>query len=136
MVRRRIARGDPGLPTVNQVCDVTELLLMRKNLEQVEVSDEVIGYAAAIVAATRVHPKVTVGASPRGTLALVQLARAAALLDGRGFAIPEDVKALAPAVLAHRIGLRPEVWVRRVDPEAIIAEVLDQVPVPRTERRP
>lgn len=136
MVRRRIARGDPGMPAAAQVCDINELILMRKSLEEVEASDEVIGYAAAIVAATRTHPQVTVGASPRGTLALVQVARAAALLDGRSFAIPEDVKELAPAVLAHRIALRPEVWVRRVDPEDIIAEVLGEVPVPRTEPHP
>lgn len=132
MVRRRIDRGTPELPTVSQVADTRELLLMRAALEQIEVGDEVIVYAAAIVAATRSHPKLALGASPRGTLGLIQLARAAALLDGRDYVIPEDVKQLAEPVLAHRLGLRPEVWVRQVRPEEIVAEILETVPVPRT----
>jgi MoxR-like ATPase len=132
MVRRRITRRTPDLPTVSQVADSAGLIAMRAAVEQVEIGDDVIGYAAAIVAATRTDSKVTLGASPRGTLGLVQLARAAALLDGRSFAIPEDVKQLAEPVLAHRLGLRPEVWVRRVPPEEIIADILETIPVPRT----
>jgi len=134
MVRRRIARGTPEMPTTQQVVDVDELLRMRAAIEQIEVADDVIAYATELVAATRTHSKVALGASPRGTLDLIQLARAAAVLEGRDFALPEDVKDLATPVLAHRLGLRPEVWVRRIAPEEIVAEVVDTVPAPRTGR--
>jgi len=134
MVRRRIARGTPEMPTAEQVVDVNELLHMRAAVERIEVADDVIAYAAELVAATRTHPKVAVGASPRGTLNLIQFARAAAVLEGRDFALPEDVKDLAGPVLSHRLGLRPEVWVRRVPPDEIIADVVTTIPTPRTGR--
>ena len=131
MVRQRIARGTPEPATVSQVIDIPELLRIRRAVEQVEVADDVIDYATQIVAATRTHPQLVLGASPRATLSLIQLARAAALLDGRTFTIPEDVKTLAAPALAHRLGLRPEVWVRRVPAEDVVADVLRSVAVPR-----
>jgi len=130
MVRERIARGTPE-PAVSQVIDIPELLAIRRAVERVEVADDVIDYVTRIVAATRTHPQLVLGASPRATLSLIQLARAAALLDGRTFTIPEDVKSLAAPALAHRLGLRPEVWVRRVPPEDVVADVLSSVAVPR-----
>ena len=104
---------------------------MRRAVERVEVADDVVDYVTQIVAATRTHPQLVLGASPRATLSLIQLARAAALLDGRTFTIPEDVKTLAAPALAHRLGLRPEVWVRRVPAEDVVADVLSSVAVPR-----
>jgi len=130
MVRERIARGTPE-PAVSQVIDIPELLAIRRAVERVKVADDVIDYVTRIVAATRTHPQLVLGASPRATLSLIQLARAAALLDGRTFTIPEDVKSLAAPALAHRLGLRPEVWVRRVPPEDVVADVLSSVAVPR-----
>jgi MoxR-like ATPase len=85
----------------------------------------------ALVSATRAHPQVTVGASPRGTLAVIQLARGHAALAGRAFVTPEDIKAVAVPALAHRLVLRPEMWVRQVTGEDVTAEVLATVPVPR-----
>ncbi|PRC56865.1 ATPase, partial [Mycobacterium sp. ITM-2017-0098] len=77
------------------------------------------------------HPQVAVGASPRAELDLVQLARARALVLGRDYVIPEDVKALAGPAMAHRISLRPEMWVRRVQGADVVDELLRRTPVPR-----
>ena len=82
--------------------------------------------------ASRQHPQVAVGASPRAELDLVQLARARALLLGRDYVIPEDVKALAVPAMAHRISLRPEMWVRQVRTADVVEELLRRLPVPRT----
>ncbi|HZV53098.1 MAG TPA: ATPase, partial [Candidatus Dormibacteraeota bacterium] len=81
-------------------------------------------------------PRVQVGASPRGTLALLKLARARAVLAGRDFVTPEDVKSVAVPALAHRLTLRPELWVRRVRGEDVVRECLEAVPVPATEAVP
>jgi MoxR-like ATPase len=90
-------------------------------------------YMVELVGATRDSPRVQVGASPRGTLALLKVARARAALSGRDFVTPEDVKAVAVPALAHRIILRPELWVRRVRTEDVVAELLEQVPTPPPE---
>jgi MoxR-like ATPase len=89
-----------------------------------------------LVAATRTAPAVQVGASPRGTLALLKLSRGRALLAGRDFVTPDDVKAVAVPALAHRLTLRPELWVRRVDPDQVVAELLGRVPTPAAADRP
>ena len=86
-----------------------------------------------LVAGTRVSPRVQVGASPRGTLALLKLSRGRAALQGRDFVTPDDVKAVAVPALAHRLTLRPELWVQRVSGEDIVREVLESVPTPPTE---
>ncbi|HEX7323448.1 MAG TPA: MoxR family ATPase [Mycobacterium sp.] len=130
MLRRRLDRGSAE-PKVRQVVDATELTDMRESVEQVGVHDDVLQYVVSLATATRHHPQVAVGASPRAELDLVQLARARALLLGRDYAIPEDVKALAPAAMAHRITLRPEMWVRRVRSSDVVEELLRRVPVPR-----
>ena len=86
--------------------------------------------------ATRAKPAVDVGASPRGTLALLQASRARAVLAGRDFVVPEDVKALAVAALAHRIALRPDLWVQGLRAEQVVAECLAEVPTPPAEPGP
>ena len=83
--------------------------------------------------ATRASQSIAVGASPRGSLALMKLARCRAALAGRDFVVPDDVKAVAPAALAHRLVLRPELWVRRVSAEDVVSELLADVPTPRAE---
>ncbi|HEY2575024.1 MAG TPA: MoxR family ATPase [Streptosporangiaceae bacterium] len=132
MVRRRLDRGS-AQPAARQVTDAAGLLAMRESLEGVHLDRDVLGYIVDLVAATRDHPKVTVGASPRGTLAIVQLSRGHAVLAGREFVAPEDVKAVAVAALAHRLVLRPEMWVRQLTGDDIVAELLGQLPVPRTQ---
>jgi MoxR-like ATPase len=133
MVRRRLARGSaPADPA--QLTDAAGVLAMRETLEQVHLDPDLLGYVVALTAATRSHPQVTVGASPRGTLAVVQLARGNSVLDGRDYVTPEDVKAVAVPALAHRLVLRPEMWVRQVAGEDVVAEILSTVPVPRSGR--
>ncbi|MET8799496.1 MoxR family ATPase [Nocardia sp. NPDC004568] len=130
MIRRRLERG-AAEPRVNQVIDAKGLLEMRHAVEFVSVHPDVVGYVVALASATRAHAQVEVGASPRSELDLVQMARARALLNGRDFVVPEDVKALAIPAMAHRITLRPEMWVRRIRGEDVISELLRRLPVPR-----
>jgi MoxR-like ATPase len=130
MIRRRLERGAVP-PRVNQVVDAKGLMEMRHAVEFVSVHPDVVGYVVALASATRAHAQVEVGASPRSELDLVQMARARALLNGRDFVVPEDVKALAIPAMAHRITLRPEMWVRRIRGEDVISELLRRLPVPR-----
>ncbi|MGW0005701.1 MULTISPECIES: AAA family ATPase [Nocardia] len=130
MIRRRLERGAVP-PQVGQVVDAKGLLEMRHSVEFVSVHPDVVGYVVALASATRAHAQVEVGASPRSELDLVQMARARALLNGRDFVVPEDVKALAIPAMAHRITLRPEMWVRRIRGEDVISELLRRLPVPR-----
>jgi MoxR-like ATPase len=130
LLTRRLRRGS-AQPKVDEVLDADTLLAMRESLEQVEVEPVVLRYVVNLVAASRAHAQVTVGASPRGGLALVALARGQAVLEGRGYVTPEDVKAVAIPALAHRLSLRPELWVRRVTGDDIVTELLSTVPSPR-----
>lgn len=131
MLRRRLDRGSAEA-TVNQIVDASDLIMMRESVEQVSVHDDVLHYVVSLAGATRTHPQVAVGASPRAELDLVQLARARALLSGRDFVIPEDVKTLAIPAVAHRISLRPEMWVRSVHGSDVVEQLLRKLPVPRT----
>ncbi|HME66435.1 MAG TPA: MoxR family ATPase [Streptosporangiaceae bacterium] len=133
MARRRLARGSAP-PVPPQVTDAARLLAMRESLESVQLHPDLLRYVVALITATRSHAQVTVGASPRGTLAVIQLARGHAVLDGREFVTPEDIKAVAVPALAHRLVLRPEMWVRQVTGQDVAAEVLATVPVPRSPR--
>lgn len=131
MLRRRLDRGSAD-PTVGRIVDAQDLLAMRESVEQVTVHEDVLQYVVSLAVASRQHPQVAVGASPRAELDLVQLARARALLLGRDYVIPEDVKALSVPAMAHRISLRPEMWVRQVRTSDVVEELLRRVPVPRT----
>jgi MoxR-like ATPase len=131
ILRRRIERQVEEMHLA-PIVDAKELLDMQDSLEEVHVSDTIGYYMVDVVAATRSHPDVQVGASPRGALALMKASRGRALLDGRDFVTPEDVKAIAVPALAHRLTLRPEMWVRRVGGNEIVASILDRVPTPPT----
>lgn len=135
MLRRRLDRGAAS-PTVRQVIDAQDVIAMRESVEQVSVHEDVLRYVVTLANGTRHHPQVAVGASPRSELDLIQLARARALLLGRDYVIPEDVKALATSAVAHRITLRPEMWVRRVQGSDVVEELLRRLPVPRTPGAP
>ena len=132
MLQRRIDRRHEAAQ-LRRVTTATELLSMRASLEQIEISPDLLQYVVAIVRATRSHAQIQVGASPRGSLALVQLARAHAVLTGRDYVIPDDVKKVAVPALAHRITLRPELWVRQVRSDDVVARLLASVPVPATD---
>jgi MoxR-like ATPase len=130
MARRRLERGSQA-PQLSQLTDAATLMEMRESLEQVHLDEDLLGYIVRLVAATRNHGQVTVGASPRGTLALIQLARGRAVLAARDYVIPEDVKAVAVPALAHRLVLRPEMWVRKITGEDVVEQILAAEPVPR-----
>ncbi len=127
-------RSDGTRPELRRLCKPADVLAMRASLDRVQVVDDLVGYIVALVDATRHHPKVVVGASPRGAIAVQQLAKAHAVLAGRDFVLPEDVKAVAVPALAHRLALRPEMWVRRITGEDVITELLAQVPTPPTRQ--
>ncbi|WJK42440.1 MoxR family ATPase [Solwaraspora sp. WMMA2056] len=135
VLRRRIARRQEETE-LSAVVDAAGLRAMQAALENVVVEDSIGRYIVSLTQATREHPSVLVGASPRGSLALLLLARAKAVLAGRDFVVPEDVKEVAAPVLAHRITLRPEMWLRRVDPAFVVAEVLAQTPAPASGALP
>jgi MoxR-like ATPase len=132
LVARRLARGTDDVE-LRTVASAGEIVAMQRSLEGVHVGEPVGRYIVALTDATRHDGALQVGASPRGTLALVKLARAQALLLGRDFVTPDDVKAVAPPALAHRLVLASEQWVRRVPPEQILARILDEVPAPSHE---
>ena len=129
--RRRERRTDAA--TVPTIVTRTELLAMQGALEDVFVSEALERYIVALAQATRVDPRVTLGASPRGSLALPKLARAEAALRGRDFVLPDDVKAVAVAALAHRLVLRPELWVSSTTPRHVVEGILREVPAPAGE---
>jgi MoxR-like ATPases len=133
ILRRRMERRTEAV-TLDPVTDPHGLLGMQRAVEQVMVEQSVARYCVDLAAATRTRTQVAVGASPRGALALMLVARAHAVLDHRDHVTPEDVKAVALPALAHRITLRPEMWMRRVMPVDVIRAVLDEVPVPPTAR--
>ena len=129
MLRRRVARATDD-QVLDLVVDRAGLGAMQAAVEGVHVADVIGDYIVALVAATRHHPNVYVGASPRGSLAVMKLSRAKALVSGREYVTPDDVKAVAVAALSHRIVLRPELWVRDVRPEAVVLDVLAATPAP------
>jgi MoxR-like ATPase len=132
VLRRRLERRADELDLV-PVLDPAGLVEMQRALESIHVSEVVVGYVVDVVAATRSDGSVQVGASPRGSLAILKLARGRALLNGRDFVTPDDVKAVAVPALAHRLMLRPELWVQRIRPDDIVRRVLERVPTPAAE---
>jgi MoxR-like ATPase len=125
----RYQREDP-LQTLQPVAQAEEILHAQRVVREVRVEDSVRHYVARLVRATREHPSIELGASPRGTLFLYRTAQARAAIAGRPFVTPDDVKAIAPYVLVHRLILDPEVRLRGKTTRDVLAEVLDSVPVP------
>ena len=112
------------------VCDRQTLRAMQAAIEAVHVAPPLAEYAVAIARATRESPQLAVGASPRGSLALMKLARARAAYLGRDFVTPDDIKAVSIPALAHRLTLAPELWVQRIDPAEAVRAAVASVPVP------
>jgi MoxR-like ATPase len=132
MLAKRAERGTDEVELTPMV-DRDTLLEMQRAVEEVHVSEAVGLYMIDIAAATRSTQSIQVGASPRGSLALLKLSRSRAALEGRDFVTPDDVKAVAVPALAHRLTLRPELWVQRVSAEDVVRERLDTVPTPAAE---
>ena len=131
LLDQRLLRGSDE-PELAQVVDLALLLRLQATLEEVHVDPDLQFYIVDLVSATRSHPGVQVGASPRGSLALLKLSRARAALSGRDFVTPEDVKSVAVPALSHRLSLRPELWVQRINAEDLVRECLGSVPTPAT----
>ncbi|MCU1394308.1 MAG: putative ATPase [Ilumatobacteraceae bacterium] len=129
VLRRRTARRHEE-QTLRQITDATTLLAMQAAIERVEVDESIGRYCVALVAATRSHPHVMMGSSPRGSLALMLAARAYAVIDGRDYVTPEDVKVVAEPVLAHRITVKPELWMSKASGSSVVASVVSTVPTP------
>jgi MoxR-like ATPase len=134
VLRRRAERRADEI-AIDPVVDARTLVAMQRAVEAVHVSEPVGVYMVDVVAATRRHRQVQVGASPRGSLALLKLSRCLAALNGRDYVTPEDVKAVAPPALGHRLSLRPELWVQRVSGDDVVRECLETVPTPAARER-
>ena len=129
VLRRRLARRREE-QQLRAVTDAAGLLAMQAAVESVTVDESVSRYCVSLATATRDHVHVLVGASPRGSLALLLTSRAVALIAGRDFVTPEDVKAVAVSALAHRITIKPELWMSAASGTTVVNDVLSSVPVP------
>jgi MoxR-like ATPase len=134
--RRILAqRGARQREQIDLKAEITaaQLLQLQHVVELVHAGEAIEAYIVSLTAATREHPHVQVGVSPRGSLALYQLSRASAMVQGRDFVLPDDVKAMAVPALAHRLLLKPELWVRGVQAEQVVQDILDRIEVPKAE---
>jgi MoxR-like ATPase len=131
----RVLRGfdaaEPASFGVGPITDAAGLATLRAAARAVRVEESIVGYVTALVRTTRDAPALTLGASPRASVALLRLAQAAALLDGRDYVVPDDVKSLAAPAMRHRIQVAPELELEGVTPDAAIASLLERVEAPR-----
>ena len=118
------------IDTVQQVLDANDILSIQESVQHIYVDELVHGYIVDVVRATREHPDVYLGASPRASLGLFRSGQALAAIRGRGYVVPDDVKYLAEAVIAHRIIVSPAARIRNIDTRTVVSDVLDSVPVP------
>lgn len=125
----RFEQHDP-LDELQPVLTTEKLLTFQQQVRSIRVEDSVRQYSVQVTRATRSHPAVELGVSPRGSLALYRTAQALAALRGRDFVIPDDIKYLAPSVLTHRISIHPQTRLRGRTPEQVITEIVASVPVP------
>ncbi|MFJ6428214.1 AAA family ATPase [Microbacterium maritypicum] len=127
----RVRRQSPDA-SVDPVIDERGLLAIQEAVERIHVDADVVRYCVELTRSTRDATHVAVGASPRGSQALVLLGRALAALDGRDYVRPDDIKRIAEPVLAHRLTLTPQAWAQGVDPRSVVATVVEATPVPPT----
>jgi MoxR-like ATPase len=121
----------PSSYGVDPVGDTAGLARLRESCRRVRVDPSLVGYITAIVRATRSAPVLTLGASPRGSVALLKMSQASALLEGRPYVIPDDVKTLAPAVLRHRVAVAPELELEGVAPDTALRGIIEKIEAPR-----
>ncbi len=132
ILSRRLERRQDDVE-LGTVVSGSEFRAMQASLEGVHVEASLREYAVALVTATRRNGQLEVGASPRGSLALIKLGRARAALQGRDFVTPDDLRAVAVPALAHRVVLKAEVWARQISPDEVVAGIVDTVPAPSWE---
>ncbi|NLD49643.1 MAG: MoxR family ATPase [Clostridiaceae bacterium] len=116
---------------INKICDFEDIIRCRKEIDAVQVSDEIINYITSVIRATRNSPNLILGASPRASIALLLASKTYAAMHGRGFVIPEDIKDLALPILRHRIILKPEAGIDGLGNDDVIKSILSKVEVPR-----
>jgi MoxR-like ATPase len=121
----------PASYGVARVAEASGLAALRTAARRVRVEPSLIAYITSIVRATRTSPVLTLGASPRGSVALLKMAQAAALLEGRAYAVPDDVKELAPAVLRHRVSVAPELELEGITADTALRGIIEKVEAPR-----
>ncbi|HEY4704546.1 MAG TPA: MoxR family ATPase [Thermoplasmata archaeon] len=132
ILARRRSRKQEDV-AVDRVSSPEQVVAMQRALEEIHVDPAVEAYIVEVASRTRTHPQVEVGASPRGSLALLKLGRARAALRGRDFVVPDDVKEIAVEGLAHRLILKPDPWIKGVRTATVVEEVLASVPVPKVD---
>ncbi len=132
IMRRRMIRGQEDV-ILEPVADSARILELQKTVEGIHVDDDVLGYIADIVQATRTQRQIEIGASPRGSLAIFKLSRARAVFHGRDYVIPDDVKEVAAPALVHRLIMKTESWVKGTDPSQVLEDILKTIPVPRAK---
>jgi len=132
MLRRRWERGEDEVK-LERITDVNELNAMRRAVETVYIEPDVARYIVSLVQASRTTTHVSVGASPRASLALLKLSRAKAAVEGRDYVVPDDVKFIAREVFMHRILLKPDLWATGSTLKEVVESVIRNVPVPKVE---
>jgi MoxR-like ATPase len=132
IMRRRMIRAREEI-VLEPAADAEDILDLQKTVEEIHVDDDVLGYVADIVQATRSQKQVEVGASPRGSLAIFKLSRARAVVHGRDYVIPDDVKEIVGPALAHRMIMKAESWVKGTSPAQVIDDILRTIPVPKVK---
>ena len=130
IMRRRMTRGQEDV-ILDPAVDSDTILDLQKTVEGIHVDDDVLGYVADIVQATRMQRQIEIGASPRGSLAIFKLSRARAVFHGRDYVIPDDVKEVAASALVHRLIMKAESWVKGTNPNQVLEDILKTIPVPR-----
>jgi MoxR-like ATPase len=129
MLRRRLER-DTDEPKVWPAMDPLTFMALQQAVERVQVHPAILDYIVAIVNATRSHRDLALGSSPRGSLALLKVSRSLAMLNGRDFVTPDDIRQIALPALAHRVVLTDEAWARGTPAESVVRAALDSVPAP------
>jgi len=132
IMRRRMVRGQEDV-VLDPVADSETILDLQKTVEAIHIDDDVLGYIADIVQATRTQRQIEIGSSPRGSLAIFKLSRARAALHGRDYVIPDDVKEVVAPALVHRLIMKAESWVKGTNPNQVLEDILKTIPVPRVK---
>jgi MoxR-like ATPase len=130
-IMKRADEIEESIRTLKPMLTRDEVLEEIKIVRDIRVEDSVYEYVASIVEETRKHPAVRLGASPRAAIAIIKAAKAWAYIEGRTYVIPDDVKAVAPSVLVHRVLVKPELEIRGVSAKDVVLEILTKVPVPK-----
>jgi MoxR-like ATPase len=130
ILKRRLLRKTDNI-NLKQVASPATVVEMQRAVEQVHVDDDILHYIAEIAQATRNHQRIEIGASPRGSLAILKLSRASAFYNGRDYVTPDDVKKVTIPALCHRLIFKTEYWFRGITPETVIEQILTEIPVPK-----